>query len=168
MLGGLNTYAYANGNSVKYSDSSGLCVGPLIAACAVVVENLVAINTAGIVVAELGAGASLAGGAAVFTGRVAQPLVYDVYYGIKNGVPAYVGITKNIVQRQQQWSGEYDRLEKVTSCSVTKDQARGIEQYLINMNPNFNNKINSISPNRSWYDEAINYGEVYMEGLIQK
>jgi len=71
-------------------------------------------------------------GSATFAGRAAQPLIYDVYYGIKNGAPAYVGITKNFFQRQQQWSGTYDRLEKINSCQVTKDQARGIEQFLIN------------------------------------
>jgi len=56
---------------------------------------------------------------------------------------------------------------KINSCPVTKDQARGIEQYLINQNPSFDNKINSIAPGRSWYQEAVDFGQNYMQSLGQ-
>jgi hypothetical protein len=45
---------------------------------------------------------------------------------------------------------------------VTQDQARAIEQALINNNPQFENAINSIAPNRSWYDQAVDFGKQFL------
>ena len=39
MRGGLSRYVYAHGNPVRYSDPSGLCIGPFAAACAWAMAN---------------------------------------------------------------------------------------------------------------------------------
>lgn len=46
------------------------------------------------------------------------------------------------------------------SAPVTRGQARAIEQALIVRNPGFNNKINSISPTHSYYDDAASWGDL--------
>ncbi|PTX47372.1 RHS repeat-associated protein [Melghirimyces profundicolus] len=54
-------------------------------------------------------------------------------------------------------------LRVITSEPLTRRQARAIEQALINRSPSFTNKINSISPKRSWYDEAVQWGEAWLK-----
>jgi hypothetical protein len=54
------------------------------------------------------------------------------------------------------WKKKYF-LAPLNLCKLTKDQARAIEQLLTVQNPNFDNLINSISPKRAWYDEAISW-----------
>ena len=49
----------------------------------------------------------------------------------------------------------FDVLKEITTEPVTRRQARAIEQVLIEDNPQFSNKIKSISQKRDWYNEAI-------------
>ena len=113
--------------------------------------------------------AAVATGASVpsasFTGRAAQELTHDVYLGIKNYEPVYAGITSNFACRVSQHGDRFDDLLKLTSSPVTKDQARAIEQVLINNNPQFQNAINSIAPSRTWYDNAIQYGSQWLSNF---
>jgi RHS repeat-associated protein len=158
--GDSNLYGYVLGDPVNLLDPTGQCPFCVVAW---VLENAVAINTATIIVAEGAAGTAVA--SAAFSGRALQPAAYNVYYGIKNGVPSYVGITNDLVRRSKQWAGKYQRLEQINSCPITRDQARGIEQYLIESNPQFDNAINSIRPTRSWYQEAVDWGKNYIQSL---
>jgi hypothetical protein len=64
-----------------------------------------------------------------------------------------------------QHGDRFSALRPVTQCKVTPDQARGIEQALINRNPQFQNINNSIDPTRNWYNGATNWGEQFLSGL---
>ncbi|NRG46524.1 GIY-YIG nuclease family protein [Bacillus sp. CRN 9] len=86
-----------------------------------------------------------------------------VYLGVKNNNIVYVGISKNPSSRFNQHGDRFDFLRTITDKPLTRRQARAIEQALINRNPQFSNKINSISPKRDWYKEAVNWGETWLE-----
>jgi RHS repeat-associated protein len=86
-----------------------------------------------------------------------------VYLGVRNGKSVYTGITNNLIRRGAQHAGRFDSLSRVTSAPVTRGQARAIEQALITRNPGFENKINSISPTHSYYDDAVSWGESWLK-----
>lgn len=85
-----------------------------------------------------------------------------VYYGIKNGAKTYVGITKDVAKRAVQHGTKFDRLRTITEQTVTRGQARAIEQAIINNNPNFTNIRNSISPTRPWHNSAVRWGQSWL------
>ncbi len=86
----------------------------------------------------------------------------SVYIGYVDGVAKYVGITKDIARRTEQWAGKY-RIEEIAS-GLSRNQARSIEQNIIQaQGSNFNNKINSISSNREIYQAAIDWGQNYIK-----
>ena len=70
-------------------------------------------------------------------------------------------ITNNLGRRQAQHGSKYV-LDPITTSAVTRGEARAIEQALIVRNPGFNNKINSISPNHSYYQDAVDWGEAWL------
>jgi hypothetical protein len=91
-----------------------------------------------------------------------------VYLGSRGGQAVYVGITKNISKRT------YAHMKKIGLDSfaiiernLTRRQARGIEQKIIENNPLFINKINSITNHlrrmRPWHKNAMKYGEEWLE-----
>jgi hypothetical protein len=86
-----------------------------------------------------------------------------VYFGVRNGERVYVGITNDIARCQAEHGGRFV-LERITQSPVTRGEARAIEQALINRNPGFENIRNSISPNHSWYGEAVEWGEAWLRG----
>ncbi|MEF9406917.1 type IV secretion protein Rhs, partial [Ralstonia solanacearum species complex bacterium KE055] len=146
----------------RYTDPQGLCIGPLALPCLIIAENGPAIAAGVGVVAEIITGTpNPVSSAASFPGRAAQALTHDVYLGMKEGEAAYVGISSDLARRTADWAKKYD-IQGITSCKVTKDQARGIEQAMINRNPGFDNKINSISPKRDWYQDAVSWGEQWL------
>lgn len=55
-------------------------------------------------------------------------------------------------------------MQQVTEQGVTRGEARAIEQALIVRNPGFENKINSISPSRPFYHQAVDWGESWLQG----
>lgn len=83
------------------------------------------------------------------------------YFGVRNGERVYVGSTNDIARRQAEHGGRFV-LERITQSPVTRGEARAIEQALINRNPGFENIRNSISPNHSWYGEAVEWGEAWL------
>lgn len=85
-----------------------------------------------------------------------------VYYGTRDGKYVYTGITKNPDRRAAQHGERFDYLDQITDAPVTRGQARAIEQALIVRNPGFENKINSISPKHTYYNDAINWGEAWL------
>jgi hypothetical protein len=91
------------------------------------------------------------------------PANTHVYLGIRNGKPVYAGITTNIDRRSSQHGARFDQLQQVTTAPLTRGQARAIEQALIERNgASFENKINSISPTHSYYDDAVSWGEAWL------
>lgn len=86
-----------------------------------------------------------------------------VYTGVRNGKDVYAGITNNLMRRQLQ-HGDRFVLQQVTEEGVTRGEARAIEQALIVRNPGFENKINSISPNQPYYQQAVDWGESWLQG----
>jgi hypothetical protein len=85
-----------------------------------------------------------------------------VYLGMKDGKVVYAGITKDISARQTQ-HGDRFVLQPLTTDPLIRNQARSIEQVLIEQNPHFENKINSISPSRTWYQDAIDWGSEWLQ-----
>ena len=80
-----------------------------------------------------------------------------MYYGVRDGKNAYVGITSNIARRQAEHGDNYV-LRPITTTPVTRGQARAIEEALILRNPGFENKIHSISPRHGYYQQAGGLG----------
>jgi hypothetical protein len=74
-----------------------------------------------------------------------------------------VGITKNLKARGDQHAERFDELLAITKEPLTRGQARAVEQALILRNPGFENKINSISPKRPHYQDAVNWGEAWLK-----
>lgn len=84
---------------------------------------------------------------------------------MKNGNAEYTGITKqDLADRlyQHNYNGKgFDDLQPQFS-ELTRNQARSIEQYYIENGPNSMNQINSISPNSSYYQEAMQWAQWYI------
>lgn len=57
----------------------------------------------------------------------------------------------------------FEAFEKLTQIKVTRDQARGIEQYFMNENPNFMNVKDSIAATRTWREEAVAWAKHWAE-----
>jgi RHS repeat-associated protein len=92
-----------------------------------------------------------------------------VYQGITNGESVYTGITKQELSTrlyQHNYGGKgLDYLQE-TFSGLTRNQARSIEQYFIENGPgNALNKINSISPNSVYYDDAMKWATDFINGL---
>jgi len=88
-----------------------------------------------------------------------------VYFGMKNGTAQYTGITKQtqnarLYQHNNAGKG-FDDLE-IQYEGLTRNQARAIEQYYIENGPNTLNKVNSISSNNKYYQDARNWAEEYL------
>lgn len=47
---------------------------------------------------------------------------------------------------------------------LTRGEARAIEQALIVRNPGYDNLINSIGTQHSWYQQAVDWGETWLRG----
>ena len=81
-----------------------------------------------------------------------------VYFGqLDDDSIVYTGITKqtlndHLTQHQRQGKEFVDLLPQHEN--LTRNQARALEQYYIENGPNRQNKINSISSNNRFYDEA--------------
>ncbi|MBP3507609.1 MAG: hypothetical protein J6K43_14570, partial [Lachnospiraceae bacterium] len=88
-----------------------------------------------------------------------------VYFGMKDGTAQYTGITKqtkNARLNQHNNAGKgFDDLD-IQYEGLTRNQARAIEQYYIENGPNALNKINSISPNNKYYQDAMNWAKQYL------
>ena len=161
LAGGINIFSYVNNNPLMFTDRRGecledLCIGEVLLLLGLYSEEILIGTTIG---AEIISGVPnpFSAGAS-FAGRVAGPAVYDVYFGIKNGKRIYAGITNDLTRRACEHGKKFDSLEKINDVPLTRDQARAIEQALINQNPDFINEINSIAPYRTWYNEAVEWG----------
>ncbi|WBW98142.1 S8 family serine peptidase [Oceanirhabdus sp. W0125-5] len=93
-----------------------------------------------------------------------------VYFGMKDGEAVYTGITKQTLAKRL-YQHNYgpkgkglDYLETQLS-NLTRNQARALEQYLIEHGPAALNKANSISPKSKYYKEALKWAENYINSL---
>ncbi len=73
-----------------------------------------------------------------------------------------MGITYDVERRQREHGIDRFILDPVTTDPVPRGQARAIEQALIERNPGFSEKVNSISPRRSYYQDAVDWGEAWL------
>jgi len=80
-----------------------------------------------------------------------------VYQGVVDGEAAYTGITNNLGARTVQHGARFDSLQQVTSSTLTRGEARAVEQSFI-ADDRLTNIINSISPKHPYYDDAVNWG----------
>ena len=95
-----------------------------------------------------------------------------VYFGqLDDGSIVYTGITKQtlndrLTQHQRQGKEFVDLLPQHEN--LTRNQARALEQYYIENGPNRQNKINSISSNNRFYDEAKQWASNYNSTGVNK
>lgn len=75
----------------------------------------------------------------------------------------YVGITNDTVRRAKEHGGRFDTLEVITETPVQRRQARAIETYARNLNPQFQNAMRSIGTYRTWYGSAMNWAEQWFK-----
>lgn len=98
-------------------------------------------------------------------GRNADPGV-SVYVGRREGTEVYAGITNNLRRRQGEHSGRFD-ISAISSSAMTRGQARSVEQAMIvrarSAGLKYENQINSISPTRSYYGQAVEWGESWLK-----
>ena len=83
----------------------------------------------------------------------------------------YTGITKQtlnarLTQHPRQGKEFVDLLPQHEN--LTRNQARALEQYYIENGPNRQNKINSISSNNRFYDEAKQWASNYNSTGVNK
>ncbi|WP_026506600.1 polymorphic toxin-type HINT domain-containing protein [Butyrivibrio sp. MC2013] len=91
----------------------------------------------------------------------------SVYHGMEGGNATYTGITKQPIQNrlyQHLRSGKPFNELKVRFPKLTRNQARAIEQFFIEMpeGPNLRNIINSISPDNKYYYQAMEWAAKYI------
>lgn len=95
-----------------------------------------------------------------------------VYFGqLDDDSIVYTGITKQtlndrLTQHQRQGKEFVDLLPQHEN--LTRNQARALEQYYIENGPNRQNKINSISSNNRFYDEAKQWASNYNSTGVNK
>jgi RHS repeat-associated protein len=89
-----------------------------------------------------------------------------VYLGMSvEDEPIYAGITNDVNRRQAEHGRRFTYLQPITESPVTRGQARAIEQALIVQHPEYENINNSISPNHSWYQDAVNWGNWWLQQM---
>jgi hypothetical protein len=121
------------------------------------VSGIAAIPVVG-VIGEIGKGAKVA--------KDAEEAV-SVYKIAKEGETTYVGITNNIARR----SAEHGADLKEVAGGLTRNQARGVEQALIEHHGlasnggTLTNKINSISRANTIYHEAVTFGRMFLQSI---
>lgn len=88
----------------------------------------------------------------------------DVYRGVDStGSPIYAGISNDVERRAAQHGSRFAALDVVTGSSVTRGEARAIEQALIvRGGSGYQNKINSISPKHGYFSQAVAWGETWL------
>ena len=85
----------------------------------------------------------------------------QVYRGFRNGEAAYCGISCNVSRRDVQHGDRFDI--SAMSPMMPRGQARAIEQAMILRNPQFENLRNSISPAHAYYNDAVRWGESWLQ-----
>jgi RHS repeat-associated protein len=91
----------------------------------------------------------------------------DVYIGSNEGKDSYIGISNNAERRAAEHGSRFDQVTKISTLPTT-NQARAVEQAGIVMNPQYQNKINSISPQNSVYNEVVSWGKSILNSINQK
>ena len=152
---GLNLYAYCGNNPVVYDDPSGYASTSTGKACPPQGKISESVDESGT--------SSTTAGFDDWLGKGATD--NKVYFGMKDGTAQYTGITKqtkNARLNQHNNAGKaFDDLD-IQYEGLTRNQARAIEQYYIENGPNALNKINSISPNNKYYQDAMNWAKQYL------
>ena len=99
---------------------------------------------------------------ALTVGRNAEQGV-GVYRGVSNGEQVYSGITNDLERRALQHGDRFSRLVDLTeSGTVSRGEARAIEQALIVRDVGENLR-NEISPLHPWYQQAVDWGEAWLQ-----
>ena len=166
---GLNLYQYCQANPVGYVDPSGHNCGTTQSRYNSDEEQHPKANAAGGYTSATEKGNSKSGTSSTtagfddWLGKGATD--NKVYFGMKDGTAQYTGITKqtkNARLNQHNNAGKgFDDLD-IQYEGLTRNQARAIEQYYIENGPNALNKINSISPNNKYYQDAMNWAKQYL------
>ena len=152
LAGGLNLYGFAGGDPVNFSDPFGLCVEPASCALALVA------GTSSLTISASGVAVTAAGAAVAGIGTAAGAGIYSVYQSISEG-KSYYGITNDIARRaSEHLRGPHSMSIEGIVGGLTKADARGVEQVLIEARGlrkdggDLLNQINSVAPTRENYD----------------
>ena len=90
-----------------------------------------------------------------------------MYEGIKDGESVYSGITNNVERRTAQHGAagrDFVVAPLTTGAGLGRGEARAIEQAMIVRNAGQNIR-NSISPSHSYYQQAVDWGEQWLQGM---
>jgi RHS repeat-associated protein len=87
---------------------------------------------------------------------------HSVYMGFADDGATWVysGITRQSIAQRQLQHGSRFQIKEIGS-GLTRGEARAIEQALILRNRGLN-RINSISPNHSYYERAVTWGKAWL------
>ena len=117
-------------------------------------------------VALVGHGSSLVASSAYsFSKSLGGKKDTDVYIGSKNGEDRYVGISNNVPRRTAEHGPRFDEVKTITKGPLTRNQAKGLEQVIKEANPQFENRINSISPKNPIYQRAKDFGNSLLKAI---
>ena len=86
----------------------------------------------------------------------------NVYLAYVEGKAVYCGITCNIAARTIQHGDRFDRLVTLTQVTLTRGEARAVEEALIARNPEFYNMRHEIATSQPYYDQAVRWGENWL------
>jgi RHS repeat-associated protein len=89
-----------------------------------------------------------------------------VYVAFVNNKAVYVGIARDVEERRLQHIAAgrgFDEVRQITSQPLNRAHARSVEQAIIDANPAFRNEINSISPTRALYNDAVRWGNNWLK-----
>lgn len=94
-----------------------------------------------------------------------------VYHGVDAGNPVYAGITNDMGRRQSEHGSRFVLDQLTPEAGLTRGQARAVEEALLTRAGGtaseggvFQNVRHSISPRHSYHQDAVDWGEHWLQG----
>ncbi|HEV7706484.1 MAG TPA: RHS repeat-associated core domain-containing protein [Gemmatimonadaceae bacterium] len=166
LAGGLNSYGFAGGDPVNYSDPFGLCFDPVSCTVAVAASasGLATASTGLVTISAHVATAAVIGSAEIAV-SAAKAGIYSVYESATAG-KGYIGSTNNMARRNSEHlRGPKQMSIRELFSGLSKDEKAGVEQVLIEERGlqkdggTLLNQINAIAKGTDRYNRLKALGE---------